>query len=419
MRWNTNGLRLSHRVLAKPLPGKHERVKIVTSDFFGNIPKITKFIGAMDEKNFRPAPNNWVIAIADIRSSTRAVASGRYKDVNMVGGAAICAVQNATGSREWPFVFGGDGATLLVASNVLSDVEAALARTRSLAREDFDLELRIGFVPINDVRERGADVLVARYEVTPGNSFALFGGGGVELADELIKADEAAEQYAVPEYSLSGLPDLTGLSCRWEPLRAQKGRILCMLVKPYANDFQHRQAILSTFLSELADVIGAELSQASPVTAQSMRFRWPPKGLVAEAKATRASKSYIRRCVEIFFQSFVQWILEQFDLKGGNYNAPVYREELRKNSDYCRFDDVLRMVLDCTPEQLVQIRAILGRMHTTGDINFGLFETEQALMTCLLFDLESSQHLHFIDGDDGGFWSAAREFKRRLTSHNN
>ena len=72
-------------------------------------------MGVIDERNFFPAPDDWVIVITDIRSSSTAVAEGRYKDVNMMGGAAICAVQNATGSRDWPFVFGGDGATLLIA----------------------------------------------------------------------------------------------------------------------------------------------------------------------------------------------------------------------------------------------------------------------------------------------------------------
>jgi len=36
------------------------------------------------------------------------------------------------------------------------------------------------------------------------------------------------------------------------------------------------------------------------------------------------------------------------------------------------------------------------------------------MMTCLVFDLESSQHLHFIDGNDGGLWSAAAQLKSQV-----
>ncbi|MGQ7847265.1 DUF3095 domain-containing protein [Granulosicoccus sp. 3-233] len=389
----------------------------MNTGFFNSIPRTSHFTGVVDGKNFFPAPENWVIVITDIRSSTRAVAEGRYKDVNMIGGAAICAVRNATGLRDWPFVFGGDGATLLLDSAYQADVEAALVRTRSLARDDFQLDLRIAFVPIREVRQRGRDVLVARHEVSPGNSLALFGGGGVELAEALIKNEQTSSRYVVPEYSLPGLPDLTGLSCRWEPLHSQKGRIVCLLVKSQAADFKQRQAITSAFLDNLAALIGPELDQASPVSVGSLRFRWPPKGLAAEARATRAKKSYGRRLAQLYVQSFLQWIMELFGRQGGNYNPARYREEIRTNSDFCKFDDVLRMVLDCTEEQVAGIRQLLDRMHAAGQIDFGIFETEKALMTCLLFDLESSQHLHFIDGDNGGFWSAAKEYKLQVSSH--
>ena len=385
----------------------------MSSDFFTQIPCISQFVGVVDEDNFYPVPSDWIIVITDIRGSTKAVEDGRYKDVNMIGGCAICAAQNATGSRDWPFVFGGDGATILIEPAALEVVTAALVRTRTLAREDFDLDLRIGIIPVGDVLEMGKDVLVARYEVSPGNSFAMFGGGGIELADELIKVADTAARYIVPEYTLPGLPDLTGLSCRWEALDSRKGKILCLMIKPLASDFPARQAILSSFLIKLTQIVGSELSQASPITASSLRFKWPPKGLVAEARATRAGKSYYLRIVELHYKSLMQWTLERFNFSGGGYNPEIYREELCRNSDYCKFDDVLRMVLDCTTEQISDIRILLDTMRASEVLDFGILETKQAQITCLLLDLESSQHLHFVDGEDGGFYAASKGLKEQ------
>ena len=388
---------------------------MVSLDFYRDIPEVSQFVGVIEDENFYPVPDDWVIVITDIVNSTHAVSAGRYKDVNLVGGAAICAIRNATGKREWPFVFGGDGATVLVEPSVVPEVKDALVRTRSLARDSFDLELRIGFVPVTDVRKQGVDLLVARHEVSPGNCFALFGGGGVELADTLVKADLHAQTYRVPEYSLPGLPDLTGLSCRWESIVARKGRIFCLLIKPLARDFQDQQAIISTFLSKLTDIIGPELNLASPVTEQSMRLRWPNKGLISEAKATRGSGSFSRRLGEILYQSLIQWVMNRFNLRASGFDAPAYRRELCTNSDHCKFDDVLRMVLDCSPEQVTKISALLETLHNSGDIDFGVFDTEEALITCLLFDLESSQHLHFVDGNNGGLWTASQALKQQFS----
>ena len=47
-----------------------------------------------------------------MRDSTRAIAEGRYKDVNMIGAACINAVLNISRKKSVPYVFGGDGATL-------------------------------------------------------------------------------------------------------------------------------------------------------------------------------------------------------------------------------------------------------------------------------------------------------------------
>ena len=35
-------------------------------------------------------------------------------------------------------------------------------------------------------------------------------------------------------------------------------------------------------------------------------------------------------------------------------------------------------------------------------------------MTCLVFDLTSAEHVHFIDGADGGFALAARQLKEQI-----
>ena len=83
--------------------------------FYSGIPVFHGFGSLMDPSLYSPVPDDWTIGIADIVESTKAIAEHRYKAVNMAGAAVIAAVTNALEGREFPFVFGGDGASFAVA----------------------------------------------------------------------------------------------------------------------------------------------------------------------------------------------------------------------------------------------------------------------------------------------------------------
>ena len=84
--------------------------------FYAGIPVFRGFGSLMDPALYSPLPDGWVIGVADIVESTRAIAEQRYKAVNMAGAAVIAAVTNALEERAFPFVFGGDGASFAVAA---------------------------------------------------------------------------------------------------------------------------------------------------------------------------------------------------------------------------------------------------------------------------------------------------------------
>ena len=86
------------------------------------------------------------------------------------------------------------------------------------------------------------------------------------------------------------------------------------------------------------------------------------------------------------------------------------------HSDYRKFDDMLRMILDCTDKQVVAIRELCEEYSQEGKIHFGLHCSAQALMTCLVNGLADGEHIHFIDGGDGGYAIAAAELKRQRAS---
>src|ERR1700732_1732207 len=83
-----------------------------SASFYGSIPVFHGFGSLMDPALYSPLPDDWSIGIADVVESTKAIAERRYKAVNMAGASVIAAITNALQGHEFPFVFGGDGASL-------------------------------------------------------------------------------------------------------------------------------------------------------------------------------------------------------------------------------------------------------------------------------------------------------------------
>src|SRR5947209_20279971 len=128
---------------------------MTAESFYGSIPVFRGFTSLMDPGLYSPLPDDWSIGVADIVDSTKAIAAQRYKSVNMAGAAVIAAVTNALQGREFPFVFGGDGASFAVAPGDLAAAREALAATTIWVKEDLDLSMRVALIPVSAVRAQG------------------------------------------------------------------------------------------------------------------------------------------------------------------------------------------------------------------------------------------------------------------------
>ena len=83
-------------------------------------------------------------------------------------------------------------------------------------------------------------------------------------------------------------------------------------------------------------------------------------------------------------------------------------------TDVRKFAGSRRMVLDVSPAAADAIEAMLMEEKAAGRIFYGAHRADAGLMTCLVFDLAAADHVHFIDGADGGFCLAARALKHQV-----
>lgn len=384
--------------------------------FYSALLPFSSFSEFADLDAYTPVPEDWVVMITDVRGSTKAIADGRYKDVNMVGAASITAVLNVCGDIEIPFVFGGDGATLLVPASLRQPASDALLRLQASSDAMFGLPLRVGAIPVSDLRRLGTDIRIRKYELSPRNFLAMLSGSGVERADALLKDKADDNPYTLQAAGDIPPPDLEGLSCRWEPLVPEQGCMMNLMIQPLTAATETESTVLARILQDISGILGHGLEASAPANRFSLRFRWPPSGLRMEARATENGRGYWRHYLGLVLQTLVQAWCERFDKKAGPYDAPAYREELRANTDFRKFDGMLRTVLDVTREQAAAIEAYLQAEYDKQRLIYGVHITDSALMTCLVFSLDQGEHVHFIDGANGGFAMAAVGFKQRVRS---
>ena len=57
------------------------------------------------------------------------------------------------------------------------------------------------------------------------------------------------------------------------------------------------------------------------------------------------------------------------------------------------------------------INRMLASRAGRDELVYGLHRADSALMTCLVFNLDKKEHIHFVDGNDGGFTCAAKNLK--------
>ncbi|HUI97590.1 MAG TPA: DUF3095 family protein, partial [Xanthobacteraceae bacterium] len=298
-----------------------------TADFYSALPVFSDFTQVTDAARFTPLPDGWVVGTADIVGSTQAIAENRYKAVNMAGAAVIVAITNALAGRDFPFVFGGDGASFAVSPADAEAARRALAETATWVGEDLDLQMRIGMAPVAAIRKARQDVRVARYAPSPHIAIAMFSGGGLAWADAAMKRGD----IAVPPAPPGSHPDLSGLSCRYELIPSQRGQVLSLVVAPGPK------ATAETFRAAIEGVthIVEKTPDASrPLPGTGLKFKWPPSGVDLEARAARKAGESIRaRKLKVLAYTFLGFLVLNTGIRVGRFSPRKYERELIDNSD--------------------------------------------------------------------------------------
>jgi predicted nucleotidyltransferase len=376
-----------------------------SSDFYANVRGVDDFRAIGDDRYYQKVPSDWYVVATDIEESTKAINDGKYKDVNMVGALTIIAILNLKPSIDIPFVFGGDGAFLLIPPSMANISRQALLAVQKIAFEAYNLSLRISLIPIKDIYQQNKKIEIAKYIVSPHYSQAIIKGGGLEYCDMLLKSTAI---YHITDTLDSGYEvDLTGLECRWQSIKSPKEISASVLIK--AKDDRYYTDILAN----LNNILGTK-AQRHPITVENMRLALDNKNLNTEAS--------------IYTQNIVLKQLLLIKIKAINIVGKIlmslgidewanYKSHIVSTTDTEKFDDMLRMVVSCDKEQIKQLKNYLQDEYLKHHLVYGLHESDSSLMTCLIFE-RHGKHIHFVDANGGGYAMSAKMLKKQMSRVN-
>ncbi len=387
---------------------------IKNKHFYRDLSEIHQFSQIVDPDCYAPLPNDWLIIATDIRGSTEAINAGKYKSVNMAGACAIAALCNEFSDIDIPFVFGGDGATLAIPDVGQSYIMGLLRFCTEATRSAFGLELAAGCRTIGELRKDGREIKVGKYRLSKNVHQALFWGDGVDFIEQIIKKP-VNDLY---KYKMVKA-DFNGLECRWNEIPSDKDEILSIVIKSTLQNEVEKSRFYKHCLEKIQSIYGTP-DQYSPVSESELSLAASPFKYREEVNLRSFPANIFKKLYSHTKLAYLQVAgrsLMKFRIKTNHTNWGNYKRDFVQNADFRKFSDSLKLVVSGTEEQRRKIRSFLEKHNKKGNVVFGLHASPAAMTTCYVINYEG-QHIHFIDGTEGGYARASVELKQQMKEFN-
>ncbi len=387
-----------------------------TRNFYRDLVALESFSEATNSAVHASLPEDWWIVIADVKGSTVAIEAGRYKDVNTVAAATMMAVINVDRDSELPFIFGGDGALMAIPPHMVDGVKSALIGARRMAGDGFNLELRIALMPARAILARDYRLKVCKYRHSKKINQASFSGYGWSWAENVMKDEVLGAEFLVKDDgSINPTADFTGFECRWKPVKARLESKLAIIVQCMEKNPDHHAEVYQDYLHQIQKIYGNE-KKYHPLAESKLGLTTNLARLKGEAivrSRSRTPLNYLIGSIALAVISVVGTIAFRFNLKLMGARWGGYKREVVDNADFRKFDGALKMIVDGTLEQEMQLKNYLDAQKADRRLVYGLHRSPEAIMTCLVFT-PGQDHAHFVDGSDGGYAMAAKMLKIQL-----
>jgi hypothetical protein len=198
--------------------------------------------------------------------------------------------------------------------------------------------------------------------------------------------------------------DLTGMQCRWDKIKPPQNfdEVVSLLVVARNND---QQAAVFKKVIDLLDTIYGEPERRKPISIPMLKLKATIEkiGLEMRTRFGRMKPVYL-------FSNWIKMLLGHFYFR--TRKGKEYLQQLVALSDTLVIDGKVNTVISGTAMQREKLQAALNQMEQNGEINYGLYVSRESVMSCYVRNL-NEEHIHFVDGAEGGYTKAAGILKRK------
>ncbi len=359
-----------------------------------------------EEHLFYKVPDNWYVAITDVKKSTKAIEQGMHETVNLLATGSIVAVLNIAykAGISIPFFFGGDGATFIIPPSILDSTIKALHKHSENTKKNYDLIMRVGIVSVADIYEEGHALSISKLRTSQLFSIPVLLGDGLTYAEQIIKGEDyLLSHQSAREDEL----DLTGMQCRWDRIKPPQNydEVVSLLVIARSSE---KQAVAFKKVIDKLDEIYGEPETRKPISVPMLKLKATLEKISQEMRIKFGGSRP--------FYLLHKWITTllgpfYFQTKQGK----KYLLALVDLSDTLVIDGKINTVISGTSQQREQLVKALNELEQSGYISYGLFVSKESVMSCYVRNMNES-HIHFVDGAEGGYTKAAGMLKRKLVA---
>ena len=361
-----------------------------------------------EESHFVDVPKDWHVIVVDVENSTQAVKNALHHNVNLSATGAIIAVLNHLKSMdsevEVPYFFGGDGASFIVPPSVVDSCMQILENYRIHVRNNLYLSLKMGHVSLAEIYDDGYIIKLSKLQINESLTIPILLGEGLKVAEKRVKGVFIDETVSDIKQLVS--VNLTGMECRWQEIEPpqDKNKVICLLVN---SAREQDQAMIYKAVIDSIDEIFGDYKQRHPISTLKLRLDLKFRKIRNEMYArigkfdiTYLAKHWLITIMGKYYFTFFK-------------SGKEYLNKVSQLSYTTMVDGTINCVITGTEFNVTKLKQILDKMEDEGKLIYGIHVTHAAVLSCYVED-RVDKHIHFVDGTEGGFTSAAKLLKLKI-----